>query len=243
MDRNPQNLRKNFVSTRWSLVAAAGHQSEEVRQEARASLCGTYWYPLYLFARRRGFSVQEAEDLTQGFFTRFLEKNVANDADRSRGRFRTFMLAAFKHFISNERDRELAHKRGGKCRFIELDFSDANQKYIADANNLSPGRAFDQAWALTVIDCIVAQLKNEYGKAGSDALFAELKRYLPGARSESTYKQSAELLGTTEAAVKMAVHRMRRRYRQVLRDRIADTLIDEKNVDEEIRYLMEALHG
>ncbi|HRI88670.1 MAG TPA: sigma-70 family RNA polymerase sigma factor [Candidatus Hydrogenedentes bacterium] len=234
--------RRGFVTTRWSIVIAAGQDESSLSRDALSVLCNTYWYPLYAYARRRGCGVEKAEDLTQGFFTRFLEKNDVADADRTRGKFRSYLLASFKHYLANEHDREHAVKRGGKAELVHLDLTDAEHKYNSGmSHGLTPDQEYDKQWALAVLDGALERLANEYAAEGKAQLFAQLRAYLPGSNAELTYRQCAEALAMSEAAVKMAVLRMRKRYRQVLRKQIADTLADQDSVDEEIRYLLHVI--
>jgi RNA polymerase sigma factor (sigma-70 family) len=234
--------RMRFATTRWSIVVAASAGASDESRTALAVLCETYWYPLYAFARRRGSSVEQAEDLTQGFFARFLEKNDVQDADCERGRFRTFLLTSFKHFIANEWDRSRAAKRGGKVELVHLDFSTAEGRFATECSPPStPDQEFERQWAHAVLAETVERLRAEYRAAGKERLFAKIEGFLPGSVDPPTCRACAESLGTTEGAVKMAVHRLRGRYRSVLREVIADTLGPDASVDEEIRYLMSVL--
>jgi len=238
MPRDLRNHRADFATTRWSIVFAAGRADSPSSRDALADLCKSYWYPLYAYARRRGYRADQAEDTTQSFFARFLEKHDVQDADRARGKFRNFLLASFKNFLANEHDRDTAKKRGGEYTFESIDAESAERRYGSAPHALTPEQEFEQQWALSMLDAVVAQLNTEYARAGKAPLFAMLKDFLPGSASELTYRQCAESLSTSESAVKMAVLRLRRRYRQVLRDQIADTLPPDGSVDEEIRYLL-----
>lgn len=234
--------RAEFATTRWSIVIAAGRGESSLSRDALSLLCKTYWYPLYAYARRRGYRAEQAEDLTQSFFARFLEKNDVQDADRSRGKFRSFLLVAFKHFLANEYDRERAQKRGGQHEIVPLNVDDAEHRYNSSViHGVTPDQEYEKQWALSVLEGVVAQLTDEYAAAGKADLFAQLRVFLPGATGDATYQECGEALSSSEAAVKMAVHRMRKRYRHILRKRIADTLADPGAVDEEIRYLLGVL--
>ena len=238
MPRDLRNHRADFATTRWSIVLAAGRADSPSARDALAALCKSYWYPLYAFARRRGYRGDQAEDLTQGFFARFLEKHDVQDADRARGKFRNFLLASFKNYLANEHDRDTAKKRGGEFIFETFDSVNAEHRYGSAPHALTPEQEFEQQWALSMLEAVVAQLEAEYARAGKAPLFALLKEFLPGSAAELTYRQCAESLATSESAVKMAVLRLRRRYRQVLREQIADTLPPDGSIDEEIRYLL-----
>ena len=238
MPRDLRNHRADFATTRWSIVLAAGRADSPSARDALAALCKSYWYPLYAFARRRGYRGDQAEDLTQGFFARFLEKHNVQDADRARGKFRNFLLASFKNFLANEHDRNTAKKRGGEFAFESIDSANAEHRYASLPHSLSPEQELEQQWALSMLETVVKQLEAEYTCAGKAPLFSLLKEFLPGSASELTYRQCADSLSVSEAAVKMAVLRLRRRYRQVLREQIADTLPPDGSIDEEIRYLL-----
>ncbi len=231
-----------FVTTRWSVVLAAGASGSPDTQRALAILCETYWHPLYSFARKRGYSVEDAKDLTQGFFARFLEKNDVQDANQNRGRFRNFLLTSFKHFASNERDRWNAQKRGGQIELLNLDVVLAEGKFSAEfAQAKTPEQAYEKQWALTLLDETISSLSREYEAAGKSVYFDHLQMYLPGVISTRTYRETAELLATEEASIRVAVHRLRGRYGKLFRQRIADTLENTDDIEEEIRYLLGVL--
>lgn len=236
------NRREEFATTRWSIVIAAGRGESSLSRDALSLLCKTYWYPLYAYARRRGYRADQAEDVTQSFFARFLEKKDVQDADRSRGKFRSFLLVAFKHFLANEYDRERAQKRGGQHVIVPLNLDDAERKFNSGlVHGATPDQEYEKQWALSVLDGVVAQLTDEYAAVGKADLFGRLRVFLPGATGDETYQACGAALSLSESAVKMAVHRMRKRYRHILRKRIADTLADPAAVDEEIRYLLDVL--
>jgi RNA polymerase sigma-70 factor (ECF subfamily) len=207
-----------------------------------ATLCGTYWYPLYAFIRRQGFSAEESRDLTQEFFAKLLEKDFLATVDRDKGRFRSFLLAACKHFLANERDRARAQKRGGGQHFISIDLSDAESRYgFEPAHELTPEKLFERRWVLTLLEQVLAQLREETVQAGKENLFDHLKAFLTGEGNPASHRQTAEELDMTEGAVKVAVHRLRKRYRELLREEIAKTLNETDSIDEEIRQLFAAL--
>jgi RNA polymerase sigma-70 factor (ECF subfamily) len=232
-----------FATTRWTLVcAAAAPQRDANSRAALSSLCQTYWYPLYAFIRHRGHDADAAGDLTQGFFATLLEKNYLADADRSRGRFRTFLLASLKHYLANEHDRAARLKRGGGKPVIPLDRDDAESRYRAEpSHDLTPDRLFERRWAITLLDQVLSQLREDYGHEGKQTLFDALKGALTCSDDADSYAQVAREQGMTEGAVRVAVHRLRKRYRQRLREAIADCVESEQDIDDEIRSLFEAL--
>ena len=233
-----------FAATRWTLVLAAARGEPSPRAaEAMSELCGVYWYPLYAYVRRRGHESHEAEDLTQEFFLRLLAKNCLAGVDREKGKFRAFLLASLKHFLANEWDRAQAKKRGGGQVVIPLDASNAETRYrLEPAHNLTPERLFERQWAITVLERVLARLKAEsLTLSGGPAVFDTLKQFLTGSGAAASYGQVAAQLGMTVGAVKVAVHRLRRRYRQLLREEIAQTVAGPEEIDEEIRYLLSCL--
>jgi RNA polymerase sigma-70 factor (ECF subfamily) len=231
-----------FVTTHWSVVLAAGHASSPHAQEALEQLCRTYWYPLYAFVRRRGHEAHEAQDLTQEFFARLLENDFLRAVDRSKGKFRSFMLAALEHFLAKQWRRSRAQKRGGGAALISLDDESAEQHYRqVSTSDLSPDKVFEQQWAVTLLDQVVARLREEFVAEGKGPLFEELKLFLTGEKRSAGYAELAARLGTTEAALKMTVSRMRQRYGALLREEIAQTVSSPLEVDEELRALFAAL--
>jgi RNA polymerase sigma-70 factor (ECF subfamily) len=228
-----------FATTRWSVVLAAG-QGES--REALATLCATYWYPLYAFARRHLASAEDAQDLTQEFFSRLLEKKYLRVADRERGKFRSFLLTAFKHFLAKERERNHAQKRGGGRHLVPLDFGCGESRYsLEPAHEWTADRIYERRWALTLLDQVLARLRDEFVKADKLPLFDCLKVLLPGERGSEPYAQIAADFQMTEGAVKVAVHRLRQRYRELLRAEIAQTVGSPGEVDDELRQLFAAL--
>jgi RNA polymerase sigma-70 factor (ECF subfamily) len=230
-----------IATTRWSLVAAAKDPAAPHAREALAELCRLYWFPVYAYVRRRGHDHHAAQDLTQAFFARLLERNDLAAADRSRGRFRSYLLTSCQHFLSNERDRQMAKKRGGGRTRLPLDFADADGRYSREpADEQTPERAFDRQWALGLLDRAIGELRAEYADSGRAKLFDALKGCLAGGAGVP-YADLAGQLGMTEGAMKVAVHRLRQRYRDRLRSVIADTVATPEEVDDEIRDLFAAL--
>ena len=221
---------------------AAGSPSSSHYQEALGTLCRTYWFPLYAYLRRNGYDTHQAEDHTQAFFTYLLEKRGLRVVDPERGKFRSFLLATLKHFVADERDRARAQKRGGGQKILPLDFENAETRYSFEpAHQLSPEKLFEKSWALTVLARTMARLKAESVSTNKQKLFDRLKVYLTAKRDSIPYRDVAAELDMTEGAVKVAVHRLRTRYRELLRDEIAQTVAAEGEIDEEIRDLFTAL--
>jgi RNA polymerase sigma factor (sigma-70 family) len=232
-----------FGRTQWSVVlAAAGKRDLLPAEQALEKLCRVYWLPLYTYIRRQGESPHDAQDLTQEFFARLLEKDFLGSVDQTKGRFRSFLLAALKHFLSNQRDRARAQKRGGGQKLLSLDFSGAETNIgIQPADEQTPDKAFEKRWALTLLEQSLARLRREYTDRGSQELFEQLKTTLTEGRGGVAYAELATRLGMTEASVKMAVHRLKQRYREVLRAEIAETVAQESEVEDELREVFRAL--
>jgi len=230
-----------FATTRWTVVLAAGDRSSPSADVALEELCRTYWYPLYAYVRRQGHSREDAQDLTQEFFARLLEKNFLAGADSSRGRFRAFLLAALKHFLANEWDRAHCQKRGGGAALLSLDWQDADTRYQVDpADHLSPDKLYDRAWALTLLEQVVARLRTENIAEGRGGQFEMLKFYLMVGKNDIPHAEAAAALLMSEGAVRVAVHRLRRRYRELLKQEIAQTLTDPAQAADEMRALLGA---
>ena len=230
-----------FEPTRWSLVLRARAEDSARRRVAIEELCRAYWYPLYAFLRRSGRGVEDAQDLAQDFFARLLDGRLLESADPARGKFRTLLLAALKHLDADAYKAAHAEKRGGRLEFLPLDAALAEERWHADASTeLSPERAFDRAWANTVMDRASQQLREEFAATDKSAQFAELFPRLNGGGSDDGLAAVAQRLGTTEAAVKMALSRMRRRFADALRAEIAQTVGSRGDVQEELRYLLTA---
>src|SRR5262245_12139026 len=230
-----------FPSTHWSVVLQARNRTSPRADEALAELCRAYWYPLYAYIRHRAASADQVQDLTQEFFARLLEKPFLDTVDRDRGRFRAFLLACCRHFLSNERDRERAQKRGGGQPVLSLDFTAAEERYRSEpAHDVTPERLFERRWALTLLEQTLGQLETEYRRDGKERLYELLHGTLIGEESLA-YTQVGEELGLSEAAVKKAAQRLRQRYREILRERICSTVDDPAHADDEIRSLFAAL--
>jgi RNA polymerase sigma-70 factor (ECF subfamily) len=235
-------LPRRFATTRWSVVLAAGDSATPGSRDALARLCEIYWYPLYAFARRWGHTADEAQDLTQEFFTRLLEKHYLEDVRPERGRFRSFLLASLKHFLLNERDRDQAQKRGGGRAPIPLELDTAEGRYrLEPPDTATPETIFERRWALTLLDRVLERLRREHVESERERLFEALKGFLTGQSETPKYGDVGASLGMTEGAVKVAVHRLRRRFGELLRDEIADTVADPADVEDEIRYLFKVL--
>lgn len=229
-----------FATTHWSVVLTAGQGPSTESDAALERLCRTYWWPLYAFVRRRGHEPHDAQDLTQEFFARLLAKDFLRAVDRSKGKFRSFLLAALEHFLANEWRRTRAQKRGGGARVISLDDTSTENRYEQLASSaLSAEQVFEQQWAMTLLEQAVSRLRGEFAGAGKEALFNEIKIFLT--KRAGGYADLAVKLQTSEAALKMAVSRMRQRYVEVLREEIASTVSSPAEVDEELRALFGAL--
>jgi RNA polymerase sigma-70 factor (ECF subfamily) len=227
-----------FPTTRWSLIVTSRQRPTANSREALASLCSTYWYPLYVYLRRQGESVEDAQDLTQGFFSRLLEKHYLDDFDRERGRFRTFLTAAFRHYVTNERNRERAQKRGGERPPLTLDLNDAEHRYYLEpSHNLTPEKIYERQWALTVLKRSMERLRAE---SANETRFDRLRVFLTGELGNS-YRDVAEELRMSEGALKVAVHRLRRRYGELLREEIAQTVASPKEIKDELNHLLLAV--
>ena len=231
-----------FLTTHWSVILAAKQETSAEADAALERLCQTYWLPLYFFVRRRGNAAHDAQDLTQEFFARLLAKEFLHAVDRSKGKFRSFLLAALEHFLAKEWRKAKAQKRGGKFTFVSINDDSAEQPYLqVPASNLSPEQLFEQQWAMTLLNQAVARLRDEYVASGKSALFEGIKIFLTGEKHAASYAELALKLNTTEAALKMAVSRMRQRYGELLREEIANTVSDPTEVEEELRAVIRAL--
>jgi RNA polymerase sigma-70 factor (ECF subfamily) len=234
-----------FDSTQWSLVLSAAQGSSPEADQALSILCSVYWPPLYAYIRRKGYAVPEAQDLTQAFFVRLMEKNYLQDVQRGRGKFRSFLLASLKHFLANEWDRAQTQKRGGGISIVPLEMESAEEQYIAERTDyLTPEKIYERRWALTLIDRVFRQLEKEFEVSGRTPIFAQLKTFITESENRIPHRQIAAELGMTEGAVKVAVHRLRRRYRDLMRAEVGRTIASPANsdeVDDELRYLLSAL--
>ena len=231
----------NFPSTSWSLVVAAAANPTTGSRASLARICEVYWRPVYAFVRRSGYDRDQAQDLTQAFFTTMLEKNYLGNADRERGRFRTFLLASVKHFLANEWDKEHALKRGGGQLAVPIDPIEAEEMYAPEAiDERTPETVFARRWALSLLANVMAKLREEYTAMRRADYFDKLSPLLDGDPLARGYGELASELGASSAALRVAVHRMRRRYRELLRAELAETVSAPEEIDEEIRFLLAA---
>ena len=234
--------KQRFATTHWSVISAAGKSSSPQQKQALETLCQSYWFPLYAYLRRRGYDTHQAEDLTQAFFTQILEKKDLETADPKYGKFRSFLLVRLKYFLSDQRDRAQAKKRGGGRNVLSLSIQNAEGQYALEpAIQLSPELLFEKSWALTVLERTMGRLEAEMAEKNKQKLFDCLKVYLTTDKDDIPYLDMAEKLEMTEGSVRVAVHRLRRRYRKLLRDEIAQTVGDEDQIDEEMGCLFAAL--
>ncbi len=232
----------SFADTHWSVVLEAKAEGSSQAAEATEKLCRTYWRPLYAYIRRQGHTPEEAEDLTQEFFARLLAKDYLQHLRHQEGKFRSFLLTFVKRFLSDERDKAGAQKRGGGKSFISLDDTSAEETYLNEPrNDLSPDQIFDRRWAQTVMERALTRLREEYVAGGKEALFEQLKDIQPGEHGESSYAAIGARLGLAEGTVKSAVHRLRQRHRELLRKEIARTVARPEEIDDEIRNLLVVL--
>lgn len=232
----------DFATTHWSVVLAAGASEDGHSTQALEQLCRGYWYPLYAFVRRRGHRPEDAQDLTQAYFARLLEKHYVRQANPQRGRFRTFLLSALSHFLADEWDRTQRLKRGGGRVFVSMDATDAEERYrLEPIDALDAVALFERRWATTLLERAMARLEQEYAKRGQDQLVQELGAFLVGDRGDATYAEMAPRFGLTVAAMKMAASRMRSRCRELLREEIAQTVSDPQEAEDEYRALVAAL--
>jgi RNA polymerase sigma factor (sigma-70 family) len=233
-----------WVTTHWSVVLSAQDPSSPGAAQALDTLCRTYWYPLYAYARRAGQDEHSARDLTQGFFARVLEKNYFGQADRKRGRFRTFLLTAFKNFAADEYDKANAKKRGGGVILEPLEVEAGEHRYVHEpVDRMDPEKLYERRWALTLLESAWARLEKEFADAGKAELFKRLQAFEGVGAEVPAYAEVAAELGLTEGGLRAAVSRMRRRYRELIRDEVAQTVNNPAEVDEELRYLLRIISG
>jgi len=231
-----------FRTTRWSVVLAAGGPASPEAAPALETLCATYWYPLYGWLRRQGRSPQDAQDLTQSFFAFLLEQQAFRQVHPDKGRFRSFLLASLKHFLANEWDKARALKRGGQFRMVSLDDEEGEARFAQEpSHDLTPDKAFEQSWALALFQAVLGQLREEYAAESKAALYDTLHPYLTEEKARAPYAETARRLGLGEGATRMAVLRMRRRFRELLRAEVAHTVSTPEEVDQEIRSLLAAV--
>jgi RNA polymerase sigma factor (sigma-70 family) len=233
-----------FATTHWTVVLAAGKRHTPQSDRALEELCRTYWFPLYAYVRRRGHNKEDAEDSVQEFFARFLAKNYLAGLSAERGRFRAFLLASLKHFLINEWKKSQRLKRGGGEKILSLDWQTADTKFqVAATNEPSPDKVFDREWALALLAKVIERLQTECEADGKTKLFEQLKIFLTVGKGAWSHADAAKNLGMDETAVRVAVHRLRKRYRILLREEISQTLTDATDVDEEMRALFGAFGG
>ncbi len=233
---------ESFRTTHWSVVLLAGQRPSPEAAAALEKLCQAYWYPLYAFVRRKGHEREEAQDLTQEFLVRLLEKNYLAHADRNKGKFRSFLLAALNHFLTNDWRRAQAAKRGGGQALISLDAATAEQQYALEpVSDLTPEKIYERRWALTLLDQALARLQKEMLAAGKAGQFDKLRGFLTSEPGENDYEAAAAQLEMTAGAVAVAVHRLRQRYRELVREVIAHTVGSSAEVEDEIRWLFGAV--
>ncbi len=229
-----------FPTTRWTLVVAAGHPHRKETRDALVSLCENYWYPLYAYLRRRGYPADQAQDLTQEFFVQLLEGRYLDRADPEKGRFRSFLLSSLKFFVADEEDRQRARKRGGGA-VMPFEFQSGEDRYQREpAHDETPERIFERRWVLLMLDRVVEKLRNEFVQHGRPEHFERLKVFLLG-QSDIPHAALAREMNTSEGTLKVAIHRLRKRYRELFRQEILDTVTDPKEVESELRYLAAVL--
>jgi RNA polymerase sigma-70 factor (ECF subfamily) len=233
-----------FPDTRWTLILQAGREEGPAADAALAQLCQAYWYPLYAFVRRCGHQAEEARDLTQDFFAHLLENRRFAIADQERGRFRSFLLKSLQRFMGDAADRNAAAKRGGGVATVSLDLESAESKLAHDVgHNENPERLFEREWAMTLITRVAADLRGAFDREGRADQFDSLRQFLPGSVEESSYAEAATRIGTSESALKVAVHRLRRRYRDLFHAEIARLVADPGDCQAEIQYVLNALRS
>ena len=234
-----------FATTHWTVVLATADPDSPQGPAALEELCRSYWYPLYSYTRRRGYSHEDAQDLTQGFLLRWLESKSFAHADASKGRLRSFLLAGLNHFLCDERDRASAQKRGGGRPTLALmDTQAADERYrLEPVDERSPEKLFERRWALTLLDQVLARSEQEFREAGKLELFQRLRAFLIAGTGEESYAEVGAELGMSREAVKKAVQRMRHRYYELFREEVAHTVADPAEVEEELRYLCAVIEG
>lgn len=233
-----------FATTHWSVVLPACQQATPEAGVALERLCSTYWYPLFAYLRRSGYAPPDAQDLTQAFFVHLLEKDRLRNVHPDKGKFRSFLITSLKNFLANEHDKRQCLKRGGQFSFIPLDVENGEARYhLEPFHELTPDKAFERTWGLAILDAVRRRLQDEYTADGKGELFEALQPYLSGDKGSAPYAETANQLGLTESAVKMAVLRLRRRFGESLRQEIAQTVAEPSEVDEEIRCLFAAVNG
>jgi len=242
--KTPTTGNAAFMTTHWSIVRAAGDSSAPKHEQALSTLCQTYWFPLYAYLRRNGHDANEAADHTQAFFTQLLDKKYLRQVQPKPGKFRSFMLTALKHFVANQRKYDRAKKRGGGKNILSLNYDQAENRYALEpATNLSPEKLFEKSWALTVLTRTMERLEEELAAKNRQKLFEHLRAYVVAEQSAVPYHDLSDKLEMTEGAIRVAVHRLRQRCKEILRDEVAQTVATAEEVEEEIRSLFIALQG
>jgi RNA polymerase sigma-70 factor (ECF subfamily) len=231
-----------FATTHWSVVLTAANRDSPEAAAALEQLCRIYWYPLYAYTRRQGYDVADAQDFTQGFFAHILSRTFLNRANRDKGKFRSFILGALRYFLVDELARLQAKKRGGGLAPVFLDAQSAEARYrLEPVDVMDAERLFERRWAIALLDRVLERLEAEYSQANRKALFEHLKAFLIGEKNSVTYAQVAASLQITEGALKMAVCRLRQRYRELFREEVAHTVEEPGEIDEEVRHLFQVL--
>ena len=239
-DKRPAGLAGNshFLTTHWSVVLKAQQDDTGLAEQALAELCRCYWYPLYSFVRRQGRSPEDAEDLTQEFFARLLEKNYLTSVQREKGKFRSFLLMALKRFLAKQWQKDHAQKRGGDFSMVSFDAGLAESRYGSEpTHDLAPDLAFERQWASVLLELVMTRLRQEYVGTDRGQLFSALKGAIAREKDSGSYQDIGKRLGMSEAAVKMAIQRLRRRYRELLREEIGKTVADPGEIEEELHHL------
>ena len=235
-------MSRRFRTTNWSLVLKAGRDSTPQAREALANLCESYWHPLYAYIRCQGYDVEDTCDLTQAYFARLLEKDYLNQVEPKAGRFRTFLLTTLKHFLANEWNKAHASKRGGYQTFISLDSAIAEERYqIERADELTPEKLFERRWMLTVLERALERVSAEFSRIGKSQQFEQFSPFLTGFGPQASYQQVAEKLGMNEGAVKVGIHRLRRRFGKALREEVSHTVANDHQIEGEIRHLLSGI--
>jgi RNA polymerase sigma factor (sigma-70 family) len=237
-----QAHRVAFATTHWSVVLAAGDSTSPQASASLEKLCRTYWYPLYVYVRRRGFKHEDSQDLTQAFFAHLLRQDFLDGVGPEKGRFRSFLLACLKHFVVDEWEKARTAKRGGNCPALPLDMEKAEERYQLEARvEANPDSLFERRWALDLLERVLDRLRQEAADSARRAVFDELECCLLGDRPTETYAQLGARLGLSETAVKVTVHRLRQRYRELLREEVAHTVTCPEELEAEMRYLLEVV--
>jgi len=228
-----------FPQTRWSVVLAARDSNEQQATGALDELCRAYWFPLYVYVRKRGVSPEDAEDVTQGYFAALIDRGYLTQVDRERGKLRSFLLTTLKHYLADEWSKASALKRGHGQRPVSIDAANAEERYAMEpVDEASPDRLFDRRWALTLLDNVLTALRADYASAGQERMFDGLKKFLAWNSASEAYRETAAELGMKENAVRVAVFRLRRRYGDLLRDQVADTVTSPDEVPAELEQLL-----